>query len=93
MSKIHLVTFSVAARTAWCARKEEKVIAAAETSVIKHHVTIVVSAMQGMVSRTHLRMLLSILERHSEVLLKDPRSIAKITAQKKKTATCGSIKS
>ena len=80
----------MAARTAWCARKEEKVIAASEIIVNKHHVTTVVIAMQGMVSWTHL---LFILERHLEVLSKDPRSIAKITTQKNKIVTCGSTKS
>ena len=74
----------MAARTAWCARKEEKVIAAAEIFVTKHYVTTVVIAMQGMVSWTHLRMLLFILERHLEVLSKDPRSIERLQLKKRR---------
>ena len=92
MSKIRLETCSVAARTAWCAKKEEKEIAAAEISVIKLHVTTVEKEMLRMESQTHQRMLLFTLERHFGVQLNDPRSTAGITLQRKKTVTFGNTK-
>ena len=92
MSKIRLETCSVAARTAWCAKKEEKEIAAAEISVIKQHVITVVKEMLRMVSQTHQIMLLYTQERHSGVHLRDPRNIAGITFLRKRTVTSGNTK-
>ena len=92
MLKIHLETCSVAARTAWCAKKEEKGIAAAETFVIKQHVIIVVNEMLRMVSQTHPRMLLCTQERHFGVHLRDLKNIAGITFLRKRTVTFGNTR-